>query len=278
MKHGLQLVHSWNTGNLAQFLLDCAIEAEIAGWEGFFLWDHVLFTWAVSPLIDSWTVLAAAASQTDKIKLGTNVTPLPRRRPWILARQLATIDQLSGGRVILGAGLGGDGRSKTAGEEFTRFGEESKYRVLAEMCDESLELLKGFWSGEEVNFEGKHYHVEKATFTPSPVNGAIPIWIGGNSRAALRRAGRHDGWVTGGPCPSVHDPGLSPYEVRVKAETIGKKVDVVYAYEYPDSKEELNKMIRMSEDEGIEWSLDLVSALRYSPEEALEYIRGGPPV
>jgi alkanesulfonate monooxygenase SsuD/methylene tetrahydromethanopterin reductase-like flavin-dependent oxidoreductase (luciferase family) len=224
-------------------------------------------------------VLSAAAAKTDRIKLGTNVTPLPRRRPWILARQLATLDQISEGRVILGAGLGGDGQGRTAGEEFTRFGEKSHYQVLAEMCDESLDLLRLFWSGNEVNYSGKHYRVEKAEFLPKPIQEpSIPIWIGGNSKAALRRASRHDGWITGGPCPSVGDPGLSPLEVKRKADSIGKKVEIAYAYEYSDDAEERREFLEETRDAGVDWSLDLVSAMRFNGEVALDYIKKGPPI
>ena len=178
----------------------------------------------------------------------------------------------------MGAGLGGDGRRKTAGEEFTRFGEEADYRVLAEMCDESLELLRLFWSGEEVNYHGKHYNVEKATFLPKPLQKpSIPIWIGGNSKAALRRVSKYDGWITGGPCPSVGDPGFSPSEVKKKAVSIGKRVEVAYAYEYSEDEAERRVFLQEVSEVGIDWSLDLVSAMRFDGKTALDYIKKGPP-
>ena len=138
--------------------------------------------------------------------------------------------------------------------------------------------MRLFWSGEEVNYMGKHYNVKKVIFIPKPVQKpSIPIWIGGNSKAALRRASRHDGWVTGGPCPSVGDPGLSPGELRQKADYIGKKVDIVYAYEYPDEEARRDAFIKELVEAGIDWSLDLVSAKRFDGKGALDYIRKGPP-
>jgi len=288
MKFGLQAIHSWSTGpgveNVSQFLLDLAVEAEGAGWDGIFLWDHVMFTWMVLPMPDSWTILAAAAAITDEITLGTNVTPLPRRRPQTLARQLVTIDQISGGRVVLGAGLGGAGQGPDAGGEFTALGEESRYTVLAEMCDESLDIITGLWSGEPVTHSGKHYTVEDVTFQPIPVQRPrIPIWIGGNSRGALKRAAGYDGWVTGGPSPSAGDPGLTLDEVGGRVEYIrgyrelDAPLDVAYAFEFPDDRGEMEDLTEKAEEVGVTWMLDGVFGLRFNGEEALEHVRRAPP-
>jgi len=289
MKFGLQAIHSWSTGpgveNVSQFLLDLAVEAEEAGWEGLFLWDHVMFTWMVIPIPDSWTILAAAATMTEEITLGTNVTPLPRRRPQILARQLVTIDQISRGRVVLGAGLGGAGQGPDAGGEFTAFGEESKYTVLAEMCDESLDIITGLWSGESLTHHGKHYTVEDVTFQPTPVQRPrIPIWIGGNSRGALRRAARYDGWVTGGPSPSAGAPGMTLDEVRERVEYIhgfreaDAPLDVAYAFEFLPELRRMEDLTNKAEEAGVTWMLDGIFGLRFDGDKALEHVRNGPPL
>ena len=286
MKYGLQLVQAWSPDvgvqNVSKFLLTAATEAEKAGWDGFYLWDHLYFTWSPTPIPDSWSVLAAIAAQTKKIRLGTNVTAVPRRRPQVLAKQLVTIDQISEGRVIFGAGLGGDGQGKGPGEEFTNFGEPSSYRVLAEMTDEALDVITRLWSGEQVNHQGKHYTVNNVTFQPTPIQKPrIPIWIGAVKNPALKRAARYDGWITGGPCPSVGDPGLSYPQVSEKMKIIMKHretrqpFDLVYGFEFPETG--IENYIKGAKDTGVTWMLDILSALRFNGKEALEYIRAGPP-
>jgi alkanesulfonate monooxygenase SsuD/methylene tetrahydromethanopterin reductase-like flavin-dependent oxidoreductase (luciferase family) len=286
MKYGLQFVQAWGSSggveNVSNFLLEAAVEAENAGWDGFFLWDHLYFTWAPVAVPDSWSILSAAAARTKQIKLGTNVTALPRRRPQVLAKQLVTVDQLSNGRAILGAGLGGGGQGDDAGEEFTSFGEASKYPVLGRMTDEALEVITALWSGEPVNHRGRFYTVNNVTFQPIPVQKPrIPIWIGALQSPALKRAARYDGWITVGPCPSVGDPGITFQQVAEKMNRIKKhrgnleSFDLVYSFEFPDA--DMDGFIHGAEDAGVTWMLDIISAMRFSGEEALEYIRGGPP-
>jgi alkanesulfonate monooxygenase SsuD/methylene tetrahydromethanopterin reductase-like flavin-dependent oxidoreductase (luciferase family) len=166
--------------------------AEASGWEGIFVWDHLAFAWGV-PSGDPWVILAAVAQATKRLKIGTAVTPLPRRRPHVLANTLATLDRLSGGRVILGAGLGG------VPEEFSAFGEQDNTRLRAQRLDEALILLDRLLVGEQVTHKGISYTVEDVTLGPLPVQRPrMPIWIGGESRPAMRRAARWDGWVIGG--------------------------------------------------------------------------------
>jgi alkanesulfonate monooxygenase SsuD/methylene tetrahydromethanopterin reductase-like flavin-dependent oxidoreductase (luciferase family) len=169
-------------------VVELAELAEGAGWEGLFVWDHLGFVWG-PPAADPWITLAAVAARTEKLVIGTDITPLPRRRPHVLAHQVATLDVLGGGRVVFGAGIGG------IPEEFARFGEEDEARVRAEMLDEGLDVVSRLWSGDEVVHRGRHYTVDRIRLAPSPPRGSIPIWIGGNSRAALRRAARWDGWA-----------------------------------------------------------------------------------
>lgn len=172
-------------------VMDLAAAAETAGWDGLFVWDHLSYVWGM-PGGDPWVILSAAATVTERLCLGTDVTPLPRRRPQTLALTLATLDILSRGRVILGAGLGG------LAQEFGAFGEPEDAKIRAAMLEEALTILDGLMSGQPVTFHGAHYTVENVTLNPLPVQRPrVPIWIGGESRPALRRAARWDGWVIG---------------------------------------------------------------------------------
>jgi alkanesulfonate monooxygenase SsuD/methylene tetrahydromethanopterin reductase-like flavin-dependent oxidoreductase (luciferase family) len=170
--------------------------AERAGWDGLFVWDHVVHDKRRrrgQPFGDPWLLLTAAALATSRIKLGTLVTPVARRRPEQLARQVATLDSLSGGRVIFGAGLGGP-----IDDEFGSFGEPTDPVVLAERLDEGLELLSRYWSGEVVDHRGKHYLVDDVTLLPATVQRPRPpVWLGGYwpHRRPMRRAARWDGVV-----------------------------------------------------------------------------------
>lgn len=286
MKYGLQLVQAWSPGNgvdnVSAFLLKAAEEAEAGGWDGFFLWDHLYFSWAPCYMPDSWTVLSAAAARTDKIILGTNVTALPRRRPQVLAKQLVTVDQISNGRAVLGVGLGGSGEGGDAGDEFSSFGEESSYRVMGRMADEALEVITRLWSGDQVNYKGKYYTVRNAVFLPKPIQTPrIPIWVGAFADPALKRAARYDGWVTTGPCPSVALPGFSFEKVHEKMVMVEKyrkndgPFDIVYAYEFPPGG--VGEDISRAESVGVTWMLDILSAMRLRGDETLNYIRNGPP-
>jgi alkanesulfonate monooxygenase SsuD/methylene tetrahydromethanopterin reductase-like flavin-dependent oxidoreductase (luciferase family) len=119
-----------------------ASAAEQAGWDRLFVWDHVLHRRHRRPFGDPWMLLTAAALATSRIRLGTLVTPVAHRRPHQLARRVATLDVVSGGRVIFGAGLGGP-----IEDEYGSFGESTDPIVLAERLDEGLDLLQRYWSG-----------------------------------------------------------------------------------------------------------------------------------
>ena len=170
-----------------------AAEAEEAGWHGVFVWDQLRWREPIRQVADPWITLAAIATATEEVVLGPMVTPLARRRPTKVARETATLDRLSGGRLILGVGLGGD---QFAGE-FSKTGEQLDERVRGEMLDEVLEILTAAWSGEPVNHRGKHYLVDDVQFLPRPVQRSrIPVWTAafyGNLKP-LRRAARYDGF------------------------------------------------------------------------------------
>ncbi|MBN2392676.1 MAG: LLM class flavin-dependent oxidoreductase [Anaerolineae bacterium] len=163
-----------------------AREAEAAGWDGFFVWDAV---WATDP----WVTLGAIAAVTERIRIGVIITPVTRRRPWKLASETATVDRLSGGRLILAVGLG------AVDTGFTKFGEETDRKVRAERLDEGLDIITGLWQGLPFAYDGKHYHVkpEKLHLTcPPPVQQPrIPIWVVGAwpRMKSMRRVLRYDG-------------------------------------------------------------------------------------
>lgn len=180
-----------------RFLVDLGVRAEASGWDGVFLEDYVLFQGdSRAPTCDPWVALAALAVRTERVRLGTKVTPLARRRPWIVARQAAAIDQLSNGRMILGAGLGDLGDHVIRDASFSQFGEAAAPAVRAAMLDESLEVIAGLWTGEPFSFDGAHLHIDEVTFLPTPVQRPrIPIWIGGGYPipGPTARAARWDG-------------------------------------------------------------------------------------
>jgi len=173
----------------ARLAADLAEEAEAAGWDGFFLWDDVTVD-PPMPVGDPWVMLAVMAVRTRRIRLGPLVTPLPRRRPWQVAREAISLDHLSGGRLILGVGSGG------TREDFADLGEASDPKVLAAMLEEGLQIVTGLWSGDPFHFAGVYYHVRAAHFLPRPIQSPrIPIWVGGGwpHKAPFRRAARWDG-------------------------------------------------------------------------------------
>ena len=173
-------------------LADLANTAEDAGWDGFFVWDHILFDDLWRPIIDPWIALAAIAMRTKTIRMGPMISPLARRRPWKVAREAISIDQLSNGRLILGVGLGTPEQW-----EFGFFGEETDAKVRARKLDEGLEILTGLLSGDLFSYQGEYYKLEEMRFLPKPVQSPhIPIWVGGTwpNKRPIHRAAKYDGY------------------------------------------------------------------------------------
>ena len=173
-----------------QTLGELAYEAEHSGWDGFFIWDHIALEMR-EPMCDPWIALTAVAMRTRRINIGPMVTPIPRRRPWKLARETVSLDHLSNGRLILGVGLG-----NPPDTEYERFGEDGDAIVRAQKLDEGLDVLAGLWSGEQFSYLGTHYQVTETVFLPRPVQSPrIPVWVASMSRnkRPLRRAARWDG-------------------------------------------------------------------------------------
>src|SRR3954467_12560588 len=151
-------------------VLRWARDAEANGWDGFFLWDPLRWDDRVE-VHDPWVLLGAIAAATSRIRIGTMVTPLSRRRPAVVAKHLITLDHLSGGRVTLGVGLG-----DPPDLDFSDFGDEPSYRERAAITDEALEVLSGLLGGDTVSFEGQHLRAA-GSIRPGPVQARTPTWI-----------------------------------------------------------------------------------------------------
>ncbi len=197
VSHGLWLAN-YKTNGVKQ-VVDAAVLAEESGWDGIFLSDSIWEGWT-----EPWTLHAAITARTERIKLGTWITPIPRHLPWELAFKLATLDQLSDGRVICGAGLG-------IPEEYETFGGSYEPRLLGEKYDEALQIIEGLWTNEVFTYEGKHYIVKEAKFPVHPVQQPrIPFVLAcwWPNKKPFRRAARWDGiapsypaYIGGGPGP-----------------------------------------------------------------------------
>ncbi|HEX7557208.1 MAG TPA: LLM class flavin-dependent oxidoreductase, partial [Leptolinea sp.] len=169
----------------ANFAAECAALAESSGWDGFFVCEPV---WGV----DAWISLTAAAMVTKSIRLGTMLSPLPVLTPWKLAGETASLDNLSGGRVILSVGLG------AVDTGFANFNLPTDRNFRAELLDEGLGVLTGLWKGQPFRYEGKHFHLEPTNFNPPPSplqKPRIPIWVVGAwpKMKSMRRAMQYDG-------------------------------------------------------------------------------------
>lgn len=172
-------------------LVDLAQVAEQAGWDGYFICDHLLLDPdGMLPLADPSVVLGAIAAVTNRVIIGSMVTPVSRRRPWKLAKEFASLDQLSKGRLRIGVGLGG------LDQEFSNFGEDPDKKVLAKKTDEGLAIMEQLHRGEVVNFDGEMYQVKNARLLPGSVQRPrIPVWVGAMlpAKPGQRRAARWDG-------------------------------------------------------------------------------------
>lgn len=191
MRFGLSLPPFGDHYGDVHYLARMAREAEEAGWDAFFIWDHMIFDPSFYVIPDTWVALAAIAMNTQRIRIGAMVTPLPRRRPWKLARETVSVDRLSNGRLTVGVGLG-----DPVQWDYGFFGEEQDAKLRARKLDEGLDILAGLWSAEPFSYDGEHYHLEQMRFRPAPVQQPrIPIWVAGGwpNKKPMRRASRFDG-------------------------------------------------------------------------------------
>ena len=260
-------------------LLDLGLRTEAAGWDGFFVWDHLVYRQDGDPVCHPWTALTAVAAATTRVRLGVMVCALARRRPWVVARETAALDVLSGGRLVFGAGLGslGDG-------EFAAFGEDPDDRVRADRLDEGLEIVRGLWSGEPFSFRGTHYRVDETVFRPTPVQRPLPVWIAGRwpAKRPFRRAARWDGVFA-----THRDVGLAQTMTPEQLEAI---VRFTLAQRTDDSAFDVimegtseasaDDAARVSEyaDVGLTWWVEQLTWKRGSLHEIRTRIEEGPPL
>lgn len=262
MKYGLSLPQFDAFGDIHR-LADLAQEAEQVGWDGFFIWDHILFDDLWRQVVDPWVAMAAIAMQTKKIRLGPMVTPLARRRPWKLAREAVSIDHLSNGRLIMGVGLGAPEQW-----EFSFFGEETDAKTRARKLDESLEILQGLFSGEPFGYQGEFYNLEEMVFLPKPVQEpGIPIWVGGTwpNKRPIRRAARFDGYF-----PDAVITPLSPEDWAVVSKIITEHRDkeghfdlVQYGVTPGDDPAAGAEMVAPYREAGATWWVEGISPFDY---------------
>jgi alkanesulfonate monooxygenase SsuD/methylene tetrahydromethanopterin reductase-like flavin-dependent oxidoreductase (luciferase family) len=267
-----------------RLLAELAAEAEGSGWDGFWVWDHVHWSGENDgeprqPTVDPVVALTLIAAATQRVRLGPMVLPLARRRPWKVARELATLDHLSGGRVTVGVGLGAP-----VGLEFGDFGEPTDARVRAARLDEGLDVLAGLWTGQPFDYAGGHYRLTRAEMLPRPVQDPIPFWVGGEwpkSRAPFRRAARFAGvhpMLVGVPLDDQPDairdlvdyirqlrPTDEPFEVAYGVDTTG------------DGGEGDRTIVRRFAEAGVTWWMEPISHWRGPLGEIRERIRRGPP-
>jgi alkanesulfonate monooxygenase SsuD/methylene tetrahydromethanopterin reductase-like flavin-dependent oxidoreductase (luciferase family) len=209
------------TGGPAREQVALARAADDAGWDGVFTFDGIHVGDDIE-IHDPFALLAAFAVATSHVRLGAIVHPLARRKPWEVARQATTVDQLSGGRLVLPVGLGA---VDDAG--FARVGDMADRRTRAERLDESLEILTGLWRGEPFGYQGRHYRFEPMAFRPAPTQRPrIPIWVVGlwGSERSMRRVSRYDGYLPNLPLDQGGGPGaeVAPETVRAMRDWLDR--------------------------------------------------------
>ena len=169
------------------------------------------------PMLESMSFMAALAGRTERLKFGMNVVVLPFRDPLVIAKQCATIDYLSGGRLLPAFGLG-----RATALEFTSAARSGSARGA--WTDEVLQFLARVWTEDSVTFEGKHITYRDVTIEPKPVQSPLPIWIGGSSKAAIRRTARYGtGWLSGVQAPAQIAPTIAAIREQSAAE--GRPID-----------------------------------------------------
>ena len=270
-----------------QALVDLARDAEAAGWDAVFVWDSLLFSAQMRPPIaDPYITLAAIAAQTERVRIGTMVAQLARRRPWKIAREVATLDLLSNGRLILGVGLGFDGAA-----EFAQFGEEPDARVRADKLDEALDIVVGLCSGAPFCYQGTYYQISETTFLPRPIQQPrVPIWVAGYwpNRRPFRRAARWDG-----VCPvemEIRGPGdfsILPTSPATAA-TVGDYIrehrtgdgsfEMVVSRALPEDRYEAAELLTAYAEAGVTWLLRDMLPWEVPLAAARRIVRAGPPV
>jgi alkanesulfonate monooxygenase SsuD/methylene tetrahydromethanopterin reductase-like flavin-dependent oxidoreductase (luciferase family) len=267
-------------GGTAPEQLEQAVLAEQAGWDGVFVWEGAYG-------VDAWTLLAAMAAKTERIRLGTMLTPLPWRRPWKLASQVVTLDQVSNGRAILAVGLG------AVDTMLGDTGEVTDRRERAGRLDEGIDLIRAHWEGR-LAYSGQHFQVDLAAredlgLIAQPVQSPIPIWVVGAwpRPKSMRRILRADGLL-----PVVMEDGTfaetKPEHVRAMLEWLrerggaGEGFEVIMEGETPaDDPERARAIVAPWAEAGCTWWLDARWAMPHESAERMQQVNerlaAGPP-
>lgn len=260
----------------ARTAANMAYEAEQAGWDGFFVWEPV---WG----IDAWVSLTAAAMRTERIRLGTMLSPISRMRPWKLASETATLDNLSSGRAILSVGLGAPDTGYEA------FGEVTDRKTRAELLDEGLDILTGLWKGQPFNYDGKHYKIRQTRFFPPPTpvqKPRIPIWVVGGwpSEKSMQRALRYDGLLPQILTAGHRAQAASPEDLREIREYVHSHrrgqgpFDIVVEGKTPgNDSREAARIVQEWVDAGATWWNEAMWDSMDDFEAVRERVRQGPP-
>ena len=262
-------------GGDVETLLEIAQEVEVYGWDGVFVADGVYVT-------DPWIVLAAIAVRTSHIRIGTLLTPASRRRPWKLASETATLDQLSHGRVILPVGLGATNTG------FDKVGEQTDRKVRARLLDESLEIVTRFWSGQPFHYQGNHYHVNwDVDWSYTPVQKPrIPIWVVGAwpKERSIRRALRYDGLLA---TTIQSDSSLTPptpTDIQAMKQFIDTQrsektpFDIIVEGVTPlDAPEQANTIVSSFAEAGATWWIESMWDVPGGLDVVRARVRQGPP-
>ena len=261
---------------------DLTAEAEEAGWDGVFIPDCISIetpTYPASEWYDPWILLALMAVRTQRVRLGTMLTPVSRRRPWKLARELITLDRLSNGRMVLPVGLGA--AEDDAG--FYKVGEEMSLKGRAQLLDESLDILDGLWRGQPFSYAGEHYQIAGMTLLPTPVQ-RIPIWVVGAwpRQKSMQRALRWDGIM-----PTKKDgsnSAMTPADVRAMRTYIAEHrqastpFDIVIEGETPGADhEQAAALVHAWEEAGATWWLESMWGDGVTGADVRQRIQQGPP-
>lgn len=280
MRFGLYMPNFGKSADPKNFV-HAVVEAEKAGWDGVFLWDHLL-EWDRPVLaFDSFSLLAAATQITNKIHLGTAVTPLPKIKPWLAAKQLATLDHLSNGRMILGVGLGGK-----ESVDYARFGEPEENRVLGERLDEALDIITGLWSGKAFAYQGKHYRISKPTrLLPTPIQRPrIPIWCGGilPAHRPFIRAAKWDGVIPLGTLSSGNPGVPTTKDVGTVKNIIDEHRKSQQPFEYAiirftSTPRATRRKLEEIRQTAATWWLESLFTKKDNPHKMIQFVEKGPP-
>ncbi len=252
-----------NMGVDAKTVVSLAQDAEEAGWECVLIWDCIDMGREHAPTLDPWIVLSAIAARTKRIRIGTIITPLSRRRPWKVARETVTLDHLSNGRLVLPVGLG-----EVNDSGFSKVGEQTDRKVRAQLLDESLDIITGLWSGKPFSYDGTHYHVQEMTFLPIPVQTPrIPVWVVGAWKRpkSLQRTLRYDGILPSKMNADGSFADMTPADIRELKTYIAEQrsqdtpFDIVFEGETPgEDSQRATSIVQPYAEAGVTWWLESV--------------------